>query len=78
MAKIETLTYILPSCYASALINGDYSGLEDEDEKELNEWLDRVKPGYCVGCSEEAYFTHGHDMNRNQGADVLEFYFHKR
>jgi len=69
--------YILPSCYASALINGDFSGLSDEDEDELNKWFERAKPGLCVGCSEESYFTHGHDMNCNQGGDVLEYYFRK-
>jgi hypothetical protein len=73
----EPDVYILPSCYASALINNDFSGLSDEDEKELDEWFKQVKPGLCVGCSSESYFTHGHDMNRNQGADVLEYYFNK-
>lgn len=73
----EPEIYILPSCYASALINGDYSGLEDEDAEILDEWILRVDPGHCVGCSTEAYFTHGHALNRNQGADVLEFYFRK-
>lgn len=70
-------TYILPSYWASALINNDYSGCSDEDEQVINDWLDRVQPGYCVGCSEESWFQHGHDANRNQGSDVLEYYFRK-
>jgi hypothetical protein len=77
MAKIKINTYILPSYWASALINGDYSGMEDGEEKILNEWIKRVKPGYCVGCSEESWFQWGHDANRNQGSDVLEYIFHK-
>lgn len=74
--QIKTETYILPSYWASALINDDYSGLSEQDEQDLNKWLKRVKAGYCVGCSDEPYFIHGHDANRNQGSDVLEFYFH--
>lgn len=71
-------TYILPSHFASALVNGDYSGIAPEDEVELRAWLHSTKPGYCVGCSDESCFKHGHDMDKNQGADVLEFYFDNR
>lgn len=70
-------TYILPSCYASALVNDDRSGLSDEDEKELDRWLLETQPGYCVGCSEKEYFTWNQDMN-SLGATVLEFYFDNR
>jgi hypothetical protein len=74
---IELNKYVLPSYWASALVNGDFSGCEDEDEQEIKDWLDRVKPGYCVGCSDEAWFQHGHAANRNQGSDVLTYYFEK-
>lgn len=74
--KIHTETYILPAYWASALVNGDYSGLEDPDTKQLNDWLEQTKPGSCVGCSEEQYFSWHNDATR-LGGDVLEFYFHK-
>lgn len=77
MSKIEPLTYILPAIYASSLINSDESGLNDEDIEELNNWLEKEQPGTCIGCSDESYFKWGHDMKPRQGADVLEFYFHK-
>lgn len=77
MSNIEKLTYILPSCFAPALVNSDHSGLAEEDEQELAKWLEEEQPGICVGCSEHEYFKWGHDMNPSQGATVLEFYFHK-
>lgn len=77
---MKTLTFILPTHYASALINSDMSGLEEEDTKKLNDFVDRQveKHGsfYCVDADvDNAYFTHGHDMNRNEGADVCLFTF---
>lgn len=32
--------------YASALVNGDYTGLEDNEEKELNDFLAHLKREY--------------------------------
>jgi len=55
--------YTLPAFWASALINADYSGLSDEEEKALNAWLDAEKPGYCVGCSESEEFCWRHDAS---------------
>lgn len=74
---MQTNTYRLPAAYACALINDDYSGLNDEDEKELNEWLDRIQPGYATMPDGEPFLAHGHDINRNQGADCLDFIFIK-
>lgn len=72
--KIEIAEYLLPSYYTSALINDDYSGLTDEEEKEIKQWLINVKPGYCLTCSDESYFSWHNDMN-NLGSDVLTYYF---
>jgi hypothetical protein len=74
---MKTTTYILPAYWASALINADESGMENKEIEEINAWLDRVKPGYCVGCSDNEHFAHGNDAN-SLGGDVLEFYFHKQ
>jgi len=55
--------YTLPAFWASALINGDYTGLSDEDEKALTAWLEAEKPGWCVTCSDEEFFTRYHDAS---------------
>ena len=76
MTQIETETYILPAYWASALINNDWSGMDDQEEQELNNWLEQVKPGSCVGCSDYGYFSYRNDAGMLAG-DVLEFYFRR-
>ena len=73
---METVTYILPSFYASYLINADASGYTDEEIDLIDSFVDRKKLGHCLNADvENTYFTHGHHLNRNQGADVCEFTF---
>lgn len=74
---METNTYTLPAQWITALVNDDYSGLEENDIERLNKWIDRVKPGHCTCPDTEPYFTHGHDENKNEGADVIEAIFVK-
>jgi hypothetical protein len=38
--KMDTYEYIVADHWGSAIINGDYSGLSDDEEIQLNEWLD--------------------------------------
>ena len=68
--------YTLPAHWSSALINADTSGMTDEEESELDSWLESEKPGYCVSCSEDPFFTWRNDAN-NLGADCLIFTFQK-
>ena len=37
---MEIAVELLPSHWACPLINGDYTGCSDEDEKEIAAWLD--------------------------------------
>lgn len=73
-----TETYILPAYWASALINADYSGLEDIDIQELERFIARNKEEgkrfYCIDCSEESYFTPYNDAH-TLACDVLEYTF---
>lgn len=50
--SIRTRTYTLPAYWASALINGDYSGLEDGEEDEINAWLGDHPRLSCVDVGE--------------------------
>jgi hypothetical protein len=75
---IETTTYTLPAYWACALINGDESGMDDDEIKELNEWLSAFNPGLCLDCSEESEFCHSHDADGYALAgDCLTFTFSK-
>ena len=65
---IQTENYDLPAHWASALINGDESGLEPEDSEALEAFTaDMVAEyGQCwaIDCSEEPSFTAYHDAKR--------------
>ncbi len=71
--KKKTETFVLPAFLASALINGDVSGLEESDNKWLEAALKLAEPGHYVDVGEE-YFAHRCDLpGFNMGADVAEF-----
>lgn len=75
---MNTETYILPEYWASALINADYSGLEDSDIEEIENFESENKEANCrftcIGCSDESYFSWRNDAT-NLGGDVLEYTF---
>ena len=73
---MKTETYTLPAFWASALVNGDYSGLEDDDEAHLVAWL-AAHPGLgsCLSCTEEAEFRKHHDAPGVLACDCLDFTF---
>lgn len=56
-------TYLLPEFWASALINDDSSGLEDEDIELMNKWFAEENPGYCFDCNGEPEFAKFHDAS---------------
>ena len=78
--KIETTVWTLPEHWASALINDDLTGLSSEDEAALNSVIAELgAEWFCVGLSEESYFTRLHDA-RHAGVlacDVLDYEFQR-
>lgn len=73
---MKTETYTLPAYWASALINADESGMEDDEIAAMDKWLDYAKPGHCLTCSKESFFTAWHDATGFALAgDCLEFTF---
>lgn len=74
MAKIEINKVNLPTYWASALINADNSGLEDQDIKELDEWqANNTDLGYCAEVSEDNFFGQFNGL----GTDLAEYTFIK-
>lgn len=71
-------TYILPEYWASALINDDYSGMNNLDIEYLEKFISDNKSDncrfYCIGCSEQSFFSWHNDAN-NLGSDCLEYTF---
>jgi len=56
MAKISTYQVIAPAQWASALINGDYSGIEcDRECERVSQFEGSLLPDSIIDCS-EPYF----------------------
>ena len=74
---METETYTLPAYWASALVNGDFSGLDCENEQILiRRWLElQPQLGSCLTCSDEPSFRWSHDAPDVQACDCLDFTF---
>jgi hypothetical protein len=45
--KFNQTSYTVGSYFLSAMINGDYSGLNDQETRDLNDWLQRNN---CYGA----------------------------
>lgn len=76
---METIEYTLPEFWASYLIYGDASGLEDNEQEKLlqntiDNFLKKENLGFCLSCSEEAEFCWKNDAN-NIGGNCLIFTF---
>ena len=84
MAQFTIETFDLPTHWASYFVNGDLSGLEDEEQTAADAWwLDTF--GACeVSCadvSEEHWFAWRHDADAfSLAGDVATFTFliHRR
>lgn len=73
---MTTIEYFsLPANWASALVNGDYSGLNNKDKEAVKNWLDETAKKYkslsCVSASEETYFG----QFNNMGCELMQYAF---
>lgn len=74
MTAIRAETVTLPAFLASALINGDLSGLSDGDERWVEAAVAYCAPGRIVSCSDEEFFSWSCDLpGFNKGANMLEY-----
>lgn len=74
--SIEVIRYRLPVYWACALINDDYSGLSEEEIREINAFL-RNAEGYVVDVDWKTQgFYHCNDAGTLPG-ECADFIFHK-
>lgn len=72
--------YTLPASWASYLVNSDSSGLEEDEIKEVDEFVNNEMKNNsfesfnCTGTSDEPYFKRSSDAN-NLGGDMLDYTF---
>lgn len=77
--KLCTRTVTAPAAWASALVNGDQSGLTTEDIIAMNAWIKReLAPGESVvGTVDgaEPYFSKSYWLydDRSQAGDVIDY-----
>lgn len=71
----DKITYTLPACWASYLINGDGSGLVDSEMTQICDFLEREQLGSCIGCSDESWFARRNDSGDGLAGDVMTFTF---
>lgn len=73
---MKTEKHILPSCFAIALINGDWSGLTNEESRALTIFLHVELPGDAVDCQEAGFrWKHGASVHGIGGAECSKFTF---
>ena len=76
----DLLEFDIPTWALSALIDGDFSGLEDDAEKKLNTFIQKTVDEYgnaifmSGGESEEPSFRWRNDIDGVLGADVITLY----
>ena len=68
MTNVQLHNLLLPDHRACPLINGDYSGLTDEDEKELNNFVEYWKNDLDfstanISSNQESEFVKYHDAH---------------
>ena len=68
-------TYTAPAAWASALVNGDYSGLDDADTLACRAWQESILPARVVSCDGEPRFTWSYRLYGGlyDGGDVLDY-----
>lgn len=59
---MKVLTVTMPAFLASALINGDLTGLEDADLKWVDVAHKYCAPGRIVSCDGEPFFAHWNEL----------------
>ena len=76
--NVETIDYILPTYWAPYLINDDPSGLSDEEQQEVDDFVAREGKNYkmfiATGDIEDLGFRKRNDAN-NLGGDVSRYTF---
>jgi hypothetical protein len=72
---LQPVTYELPACWASYIINGDDSGIDSDEKEQANAFPARNNLPAPVSCSDESHFSWTNDSGNGLAGDVLEYTF---
>lgn len=73
--SFDTVTHKAPAAWASYLINGDATGIEDSEQSDCDAWLESIGLGGPVDveeCGFDVVFLHG---GARFAGDVAEYSF---
>lgn len=78
-AGIETMQATAPSAWASYLVNGDASGLEDDEQTACDAWVESLAPFTACVAADDAGFIKWHDARNvcDYAADCQTYTFQK-
>ena len=76
--KFERLQFTIPNYYASALILGDFSGLNHSEELEISKFIVKIRnehghDNFIYDYDTECYFSARNDVN-NLAGDVAHIF----
>ena len=74
MSGFDVVKYTLPMYWASYLINGDATGLEDGEQEQIDAWCKSEGNPWFVDVGEH-YFARRNDAT-NLGGNVAEYTAH--
>jgi len=65
----------MPAYWASYLINGDASGITDEEKQAADAHLEAEGIVHVIDCADEAYFSWSYDLHGGicSGGDLLDY-----
>jgi hypothetical protein len=79
---IEPDIIVGPSHFASALVNGDWSGMEDPaDRAACKAWVESIRPWRIVATTDaEPWFTWSYRLygGAANGGEVIEYIVHQQ
>ena len=78
MANLKYIgTYQIPTFAVAAIVNDDYSGINDDDEKTIKEFLNNFDGGFIADWNiSTPYFSLQNDIFGFSGGDVVDIKFY--
>jgi len=74
MSYTETVEVCLPEYWANYLINGDATGLTEDEILEIDDYISDSGLAWAVDIIGEPWFSHRNDAN-NMGGNVCRYVF---
>lgn len=72
--ELNLTEYTLPVYWASYLFNGDASGLQDNEQAEIDAFIKREGLSWPLALSEDSWFAHSNDAG-TLACDVATYTF---